>query len=195
MKLGILGGTFNPVHNGHIYIAEQVINYMSLDLLYMVPSGSPPHKSQCLSYEVRCELLRKSIENSGKIRISYLDSPDFGTSYTLNLLKRFEEEKPSAEIFFIIGEDNVSELYRWYKIDEILKKYKFVVLTRNYKAEKEDQRNSITEKLNYVDIPPYDVSSSEIRNLLRNNKSIEHLVPKAVNDYYINKYEQKENKT
>ena len=189
MKIGILGGTFNPVHNGHIYIAEKVIDIMKLDLLYMVPSGKPPHKSKNLSYSTRCELLKKSISGHQKIKVSNLDSPEFGTSYTLNLLKRFEENISFTELFFVIGEDNISELNKWYHIDELLMKYKFVVLSRNCAGIRNEDATEIAKKLHFIDVPTCDISSTEIRNLLKAGKSIEHLVPKAVNDYFIYNHE------
>ncbi len=186
-KIGLLGGTFNPIHLGHLRMAETAKSALNLNKILFIPSGTPPHKQKdgLIDFFKRFELIRESIKN-----IPYCEVSDFDNtkdkSYTLNLINRVQKKFPEAKIFFIIGEDNVLNLKTWYKYKELLEKVQIVVLSRNihFKKRQEWEDLPYIDKLLFIEMKKIDISSTKIRNLLDKKQSIDHLVPKPIADFY-----------
>ena len=189
MKVGIFGGTFDPVHNGHLITAVAVKELRSLDKIIFIPSFIAPHKIDRLSSSPlhRIEMLKKAIKG-----IPYFDYSDFeikkeGISYTIDTLKFLQNKYDDIEL--IIGYDNLLEFSTWKDPDEILKMIKLVVLKRKVQNEP-----VVKDKFYYaseiIETPTIEISATAIRERVRNNLPINFLVPDAVMEYinYFNLY-------
>lgn len=185
-RLGILGGTFDPIHLGHLRMAQVVLEKMKLDQVVFVPSNFPPHKSAVgLSPAAeRLHLVRLAIRGNLNFAVSSFETQRGGKSYSIDTIRYFAKNFPigngrgRSPLFFIIGYDAFAGLHKWKAIDEILKMAEFVVVNRpgNFK-------NPHSIKHHSVIMPGIDISSSSIRRLVKQKKSIRYLVPEAVRGY------------
>ncbi|MCA1021455.1 nicotinate-nucleotide adenylyltransferase [Halobacillus litoralis] len=177
-KIGILGGTFDPPHYGHLLMAEYCREDMGLDEVWFMPSYIPPHKKESQTdAELRLEMVERSIAGHPDFRLCNIELVRKGTSYTYDTLTLLNNEYPDHHFFFIIGGDMVQNLPQWYKIKELKTIVDFVGVKRpGYEWNPEAD-------VHYVDIPGVDVSSTMIREKLKNGKSVRYLVPEAVDSY------------
>jgi nicotinate-nucleotide adenylyltransferase len=180
-RIGILGGTFNPLHIGHLAIAEVAQERMELDRVVFVPSFEPPHKR--LVYlapaKDRLEMLRLSVKNNPKFDVSDYEVQKGGKSYSIDTVRHFQKEfGKETKLFFIVGGDSAPYLHTWKKIDELLKIVSFVVVNR---PGNEDVGIEIPH--HSVIMPGIDISSSYIRRRILQGKSIKYLVPEEVFRY------------
>lgn len=180
-RIGILGGTFNPIHIGHLVIAELSQEKLMLDKVLFVPSYYPPHKSRknVISAKHRYRLVDLAIRHNQKFAIDDFEVRRKGKSYSYETICHLKSQYPKGtKFYFIIGEDMVSTLGQWRNIKDILKMVTFVVVNREgFKS----GRNTIkyrSFKTCYLDI-----ASSEIRYRLRSGKSIRYFVPEKVIQY------------
>lgn len=187
MKIGILGGTFNPVHNGHLAVAETVHSSLDLDKVLLVPSSNPPHKEDehLLPYEERMHLLELAIVSHPFMEISSLDYTPNEKSYTKNLIKRLREEYPGATFYFIIGADNISQITGWYDHRWLLDNITFVAVTREGYDENSLPVLDYLERIIFVYMEPVNISSSMLRDMLKTGKDISPFIPTPVRDYII----------
>ncbi len=187
-KFAILGGTFNPVHNGHLYIALEVYNRFLLNGIFFVPAGNPHHKANeaILTYEFRSSLIKEAIKPFPFFIYSDLDKPSSSPSYTQVLMQKFHLEYPDTQFFFIIGEDNVPQLQFWHNSEQLINEVDFIVLSRNSAGKASYSDLSYAHKLHFINNPVMPVSSSLIRENLRTGKSIDGLVPEAIKNEIIN---------
>jgi nicotinate-nucleotide adenylyltransferase len=133
MKLGILGGTFNPVHYGHLRIAEEVREKFGLEKIIFIPSGTPPFKydtSELIGPEDRFEMVKLAIKTNPFFEISDIEIKRKGISYTVDTLEYLRKEYPEEELYFIAGVDAVLDLPKWHRPERILKLADFIVVTR-----------------------------------------------------------------
>ena len=131
MKLGVLGGSFNPIHNGHLAMAEAVREAHALDLVLFVPAGRPPHKQEDLApAEDRYRMVVLAIEWREGFAASDLETSRPGPSYTVETLQELHRRNPGAEIFFIMGEDSISEFPGWREPERILELARVVAVNR-----------------------------------------------------------------
>ena len=179
-RLGILGGTFDPIHLGHLRMAQVVLEKMRLDKVIFVPSNLPPHKSGfgLSSSDIRLKMVKLAVKGNSHFRVSSFEVKREGKSYSIDTIRYFAKIFPKAKIFFIIGYDALAKLHQWKAIDEILKMVEFVVVNRpgNFATPHRIKHHSIL-------MPGMDVSSSKIRKLVKQKKSIRYLVPEAVREY------------
>lgn len=181
MRIGILGGTFDPIHIGHLILAEEALWKLKLDKVIFIPSYLPPHKvpEGVLEPEHRFKMVGLAIEGNLKFDISRLEIDLKGKSYSIDTLKRLKEHfKPDTEFFFITGSDSLKELFSWKQIDEIFELSKFIVAKRPGFPIEETPK-----EVQVVVITEVEVSSSEIRKRLSQGQSIRYLVPEAVRAY------------
>jgi nicotinate-nucleotide adenylyltransferase len=180
-KIGVLGGTFNPVHNGHIYLAGEVIKKLSLDKVIFVPSKITPlrRRSEIIDSEERFKLIQLAIKDYHKFELSRLEIDKAGVSYTIDTLRALREKfGKEAELFFIAGSDLAGELNKWKDFDQILKLSNFVIVRRpNYELPPVD------EDIMVIDIEAKDISSCDIRKRIKNNEDFKDLVPDVVYRY------------
>ena len=183
-KLGIFGGTFDPIHNGHLCIAETVLEKTDLDLIVFMPSAAPPHKlnRQILSFEHRWNMVNLAISGKKAISASDIEQRLGGISYTVHTLEALKKEYANHEIYLIIGSDSLLGLSSWKEPDKLVTQCRFVVYPRSNadaaKAEKRFFDNAIL-----LDAGLVQISSSDIRSLAAKKSSIHGLVDEKVERY------------
>ncbi len=178
-KIGILGGTFNPPHLGHLIIADQVRNQLGLEKVLFIPSANPPHKTKkkTIDAEHRMAMIRDSIDSDDGFILDDTEIKRGGKSYTFDTIVRLREKHPDVEFYFIIGADMVEDLENWHKIDELVNMVQFVAVNRPEYSLK------TSYPVIFVDVPNIDISSSVIRQKVRDDCSIRYLVPLEVEKY------------
>jgi len=183
MKIGILGGTFNPIHIGHLILAEETREKIGLEKIIFIPAYLPPHKDNSDIAEARHRLamVKLATSRNSNFFVSDLEIKRDGRSYTIDTIKELKVIYPQDDLYFIIGSDLLEYLDEWKDLNEILKLVKFIVATRpGYPLEK------IPSHIATIPIRAVDISGFEIRKAIRENKSFRYLVADAVYDY-INK--------
>lgn len=178
-RVGILGGGFNPVHMGHLIIADQVSEQLCLDEFYLMPSYESPHvdKKETISSTDRVEMLKLATMNNPKLCLELSEIHRKGKSYTFDTMKQLIELNPDTDYYFVIGGDMVEYLPKWYRIEELTKMVQFVGVHRV--GSKPDCRYPII----WVDVPLIDISSSDIRRKLAINCSVKYFLPDNVLEY------------
>lgn len=181
MRVGLLGGTFNPVHNGHLNLAKAAKDRLKLDKVIFIPSYIPPHKKadNLIDAQERLRMIELAIKERADFEISRYEIDKKQISYTIDTVKYLKGSYPEdTEIFFLIGADSSGELKTWKDIDKLSRLCRFVVGDRPGFS-----RNSEHPWLEKIEITATDVSSSQIRRRIREGKKISGLLPKAVEDY------------
>lgn len=204
-KVGILGGTFDPVHYGHLLIAENAREQFSLDEIWFVPTGVSPHKndSDISDSRHRVEMLRLAIQGQSYFRINECEIHSHEISYTYRTLEYFSTVYPKTDFYFIMGADSLFLLEQW-KNPEIICRYcTILAAVRDSKNEKElvnkisHLKNTMDADIYLLDTPNFYVSSHEIRNRTAHQQTIKYLVPDAVENYIIGNglyYDRKQKK-
>lgn len=181
-QIGILGGNFNPIHNAHLIVADQVRQQLGLDKVFLMPEYLPPHvdTKSTIDEKHRLEMVKLAIYSVEGLDVETLELERKGVSYTYDTMKLLIEKNPDVDYYFIIGADMVDYLPKWHKIDELVKMVQFVGVQRpKYKA-------GTSYPLIWVDVPLMDISSSMIRQFIKSKRQPNYLLPKAVLEY-INK--------
>ena len=186
-KVGILGGTFDPLHIGHLVMADQALYYAELDEIWFIPAPSPPHKQgkEITSIQHRLAMLEKVVKADSKYRLSTIELERKGPSYTIDTVKELITLYPDHHFHFIIGGDMIRYLPKWYKIDELITLIQFIGLQRpGYSIEAESQKaKELYEKVKLYPMPQLEVSSSQIREWTRIGRPIRYVVPAAIENY------------
>lgn len=180
-KIGIIGGTFDPPHLGHLIIAQEVLESFSLDEVWFMPSAIPPHKDRedILDAELRQEMLERAISAHPQFKISTIEFERSGKSYTIDTMKQLIEKYPNTQFYFLIGGDMIDSLHTWHEIEQLLELVQFIGLKRPGYTSKGRYSHRILE----IDVPQIDISSSMIRERIRAGKSIRYFVPEQVRTY------------
>ena len=180
-KIGIIGGTFNPPHVGHLIIAEQVTDKLGLDKVYFMPNAKPPHidSKEAIDPIDRARMVLAAIAGNSHFDIELLEVQRGGKSYTYNTMLQLTIEHPNYDYYFIIGGDEVAYLNTWYRIDDLLHLVKFVGVNRPGQS-----RESAYPVL-WVDVPNLAISSTDIRQRITQHKSVRYLVPDLVAAYIV----------
>lgn len=189
MRIGIFGGAFNPVHNGHLNIADAFYEDLKLDKMLLIPTANPPHKSGAglLSGDDRINMLRLAIENK-PYEISTIEFERNDKSYTYNTLLELKRLYPEADLFLIIGSDQIINFEKWYRYSDILDMVTLCASARESEEEKQiiiksAQRLGIQDRFYMSGRAVLRVSSSEIRDKIKNGSDVSKLLPKKVFDY------------
>lgn len=188
-RLGIFGGTFDPIHIGHLVIATELRHALDLDQVLFVPSGHPPHKAdQTISPDAdRLAMLQLAIADNPAFAISRLDLDRPGPSYTADLLALLHEQYPEAHLIFLMGEDSVRDLPAWRQPERIVTLAELGVASRpNIETNLEAIFRRIPAARGRITIVPttlIDISASELRRRVRDGAPIRYLVPAAVESY------------
>jgi nicotinate-nucleotide adenylyltransferase len=180
MKIGILGGTFNPVHIGHLILAEEAREKLGLDKIIFVPTSMPPHKDNLniASANDRLKMLKLAVASNKYFSVSDIEIKRQGRSYTIDTVKELKAKYSRDELYFIIGSDLLKYLKDWKDLDQILSLVKFVAATRpGYALEQ------IPQPIQTLPIRAVDVSGFEVRQCVAANKSFGYLVTDKVFDY------------
>lgn len=181
MKIGVFGGSFNPIHIAHLIIAEFIREKYSLDKVIFVPVGKPSHReNNLLDSKHRYNMLKLAIEDNEKFEISDIEIKDINTSYTIETLRKLQKIYKEDDFFEIIGGDSADYIEEWKEWKEILKLSKILVFGR--KGYKEKQY----ENMFYVDNPVIEISASKIREMLKKREGIcKYYLDKKVYNYII----------
>jgi nicotinate-nucleotide adenylyltransferase len=181
-KLGIFGGTFDPIHLGHLITAQSVLELRKLEKILFIPSFISPHKTDQVITEGkhRLKMIELAIEGNKYFEVSDFEIRKKNISYTVDTL--YELSGKNKKIELIIGIDNLLKFGTWKEPDKILKLAKLVVLKRRIGEEK-IRKNKYYKTADFVETPLIEISSSEIRERVKNNLSVDFLVPSKVNQY------------
>ena len=180
MRIGILGGTFDPVHNGHIYLAKKICQKLSLDKLIFIPTYIPPHKKgiKVTQAKHRYNMLKLAVSGNKIFKLSDMEIKRKGRSYSVETLRRLRKKYgQKTELFFITGSDSLKELDKWKNLPEILRLCKFVIVERPGFKINRNLNGFILLRINAKDI-----SSSDIRNRIE-SKPVKSLIPAKVKAY------------
>jgi nicotinate-nucleotide adenylyltransferase len=188
MRLGVLGGTFDPVHNGHVAAAEAALECANLDEVVFVPTGSPPHRPPAeASPAQRLEMCRLATADDSRFAVSDIEVTREGPSYTLDTLWALRGANPHAELFLVLGWDAASQLRSWHRPDEVLAIAPIVVVTRpgrNAPAEADLKSAGLDPaRILLCPRPTPSVSGSDIRRAIAAGKSVAGMVPPPVERY------------
>lgn len=180
-RIGILGGTFDPPHNGHLALASAALDELGLNKIIFIPANIPPHKPDLIISPGgdRLNMLRLAIDSIEHFELSDIELRRKGNSYTIDTLSELKKTFSSDELYFIIGADNVIEMEKWHRPNDIFKLAKIAAANRpGYKPE-----GKFADNVVYFMMPSNDISSTAIRELVGANKSIHEYVPEAVEKY------------
>ncbi|HEY2721104.1 MAG TPA: nicotinate (nicotinamide) nucleotide adenylyltransferase [Chitinophagaceae bacterium] len=178
MNIGLFFGSFNPIHTGHLIIANHILNSNKVDKIWFVVSPQNPFKgvNELLDAESRLELARRATLKDGRIKVSKIELKLPRPSFTINTLSHLAQKNSEHEFSIIMGSDAYNRISEWKNSEEITKQYKILVYGRpNFSIE-----NIMNKKTEILDAPLLDISSTEIRKLIKANQSIRYLVPEAV---------------
>ena len=189
-KYGIFGGSFNPIHYGHLMICEYIKEEMGLDKVIFIPTGNPPHKELELSAEDRYEMVRLAISPNPDFEISDIETTRVKKSYTVDTIRELKKIYREEKLYFLIGLDSLFQLKTWMKIGDLSQEIEFVVALRPGYLDKEEVnkeidflRENFGTKINLIKTPLYEISSTDLRDRIREGKSLRYLIPKKVLDY------------
>lgn len=179
-RIGILGGTFNPPHLGHLMMAEQVGTQLDLDEVWFMPTAKPPHApgKSTIASQHRLQMVLKAIAGNPLFKLQPYEVNRGGKNYTVDTMRHFVEQYPESEFFFILGSDSVNELHTWREIDQLISLVQFVGIRRPGEDPYMNQYPIL-----WVDSPLIDISSTEIRLRVFLEQSIKYQVPSDVEAY------------
>ena len=189
MKLGLLGGTFNPPHLGHLVCAQEACVQLGLDGVVLIPVYSPPHKEveQDPGVDVRVELCRLAVAADDRFSVSRVEADVPSRSYTVDTLRRLHESSPSDELTFIVGGDMAHSLPTWHEPEAVLSLATLGVAEREgiRRADIMERLTGLAgaDKIRFFDMPRLDISSSAIRRRVAAGRPIRYFVPDPVADH------------
>jgi nicotinate-nucleotide adenylyltransferase len=192
-SLGIMGGTFDPVHYGHLIAAEYARHEFKLEQVVFIPAARPPHKEieQVLDSNDRYEMVRRAIKGNPAFAISDLEMKRTGKSYTIDTIRYFLQKYPEKALFFIMGADSLLTMATWKEYRTLARLCQFVVVTRpGYVIDQSEpvlkQLPSVLWKnVHLLPIPALDISSSDIRERVAAGRPIKYLLPADVEQYIV----------
>ncbi len=190
-KIAIMGGTFDPIHYGHLVTAEAVMHEYQIDQVLFIPSGQPPHKtdSQVTSADHRYLMTLLATETNPRFFSSRIEIDRKGYTYTIDTIRELKEMYPGSEIYFITGADAFSNILTWKNPELLLSSCHFVAATRpGYSRAKaapqiEALMDQHADTLHYLEVPALSISSSEIRARVQQGRPIKYLLPETVENY------------
>ena len=205
MNIGLMGGTFNPIHFAHLRIAEEARDMCGLDRVLFIPAADPPHKPLAgeVSFARRCEMVRLAIAGNPAFELSDVEGQREGKSYSIDTLGYFHSQRPDDRLYFIIGSDSFFEIGLWHRYAEIFRLCSLIVVERPGRPVADPLAAlpvAIRGEFSYTDAPcrlkhvsghcvqilkghPLDISSTVIRRLVAAGSPITRLVPPAVEAY------------
>lgn len=178
-RVGILGGTFNPVHNMHLFMANKVKEHYHLDEVRLMPTFIPPHKNsdEVIDGRWREKMLQLAVDDVDGLCVEPIELRKQEMRYSYDTMKELIEREPNTDFYFIIGGDMVASLSTWYRIDDLKQMVTFIGVERvGYDFER-------SESIEYMTLPLMEMSSSYIRHEIAHHRSVRYLVPDNVLDY------------
>ena len=175
-SIAIFGGTFDPIHNGHIHLLQGILKFNKFSKVVVVPAGNPWQKSEFTESKHRLEMVKKAVTDLEKVEVLEIEVNKPGPTYTYETLQELHRKYPNSEFILILGSDAVAGLNTW-KEPNLVK-----TLARIYVVQR---AGDFTQDwhFDHIQMPPIEISSTEIREKVINNESISELVPKSVFEY------------
>lgn len=191
MKIGIMGGTFNPIHNGHLLIGDYAKKQFGLDEVVYIPNGKPAYKSIDIdiSPENRYDMVKLAIENMDGFTVSDLEIKRDGITYTIDTIKELKKFYKDADLYFIVGEDSLFNLEDWKNYRELFKLCSFLVFKRREESEvriiREIKRlnEMYGADIHYIKSPVINISSTKIRSQVKLGNKVASDIPESVEKY------------
>lgn len=193
MKLGISGGTFDPIHFGHLIVAEEIRQSMKLDRVVFIPSGNPPHKRGIVTESaLRYTMVKEAVSTNPYFDVSDIELNRTGYSYSVDTLTQLKSLYGSeTRLFFIVGADVVHELTTWKDYEKVFRLCEFVAVMRpgydkkDFLKEAEELKKKMNAIVHVAEVPLIEISSTDIRDRIKAGRTIKYLVPACVEDYIV----------
>ena len=205
MTIAIMGGTFNPVHYGHLRVAEEVRGLLNVDKVIFIPAFNPPHKDDhsFISSEHRIKMVSLAIEDNPAFEVSDREIRRGGASYSVETLREMADEERGEEFHFIVGADSFNEITTWHEFEEIFMLANIIVVPRpGYRVKRVEEALPVAEAskfwydetrdlypndygrfVKFMETTPMGISSSRIRELVKRGDSVKYLIPPSVEGY------------
>lgn len=181
IRLGVMGGTFDPIHYGHLVAASGAASAFELDKVLFVPTGEPWQKQTITDAEHRLAMTKLAIDGNSLFEISTVDVRRAGPTYTIDTLRDIHESNPEADVFFITGADSIAQIDSWKDSSQIWPLAHFVGVTRP--GHSLEVPKSAAGEVSLLEIPALAISSTDIRARVESGKPIDYLLPNSVIDY------------
>lgn len=186
-RIGIFGSSFNPIHIGHMIIADQAIERFNLDKILFVPTKTPYHKkSDILDFDFRTQMAYIEAQKHGKIEVSNVEQNIEGNSYTFDVIRLLEKEYRDTKFYFIMGSDSLVNFDTWYKYDKLLDMIEFIVFKRPGDEDLSDlieEYRQVGMSIHYYDDLQLEISSTFIRESIKAGKSVRYLLSDEIIRY------------
>lgn len=177
-RIAIFGGTFDPIHLGHLHIAKQVLEMEAAKEIWFIPSGKHRFKQETivLDYDSRFALIQKALQSEPYMKVLDLDKAGLGDGSTYEMMQRLEKTYPGQKFTYLIGMDNLAHLHEWYNFNWLKENVRFLIAVRpGYTADA--MVTSQLEKFNYLNCKPMEISSTDVRQRIVSGQGIQGLVP------------------
>ncbi len=189
MRLGVFGGTFDPVHLGHLVLADRAREQLGLDKVLWLPAGDPWRKAdrQVAATEHRVEMVRRAIDGSGEFELSTLEIEREGETYTVETLAVLKERYPEGDLFFLLGQDALADVPNWHDPERLIALASLAVAARG-----EERRSpaaldrlvpGLSGRVTWIEMPHLEISATELRRRAAAGQSLRYVTPDAVGDY------------
>lgn len=190
-RLGIMGGTFDPIHYGHLVAAEMARAEFKLSKVLFIPTGTPPHKDRkdISAAEMRYEMVKLAIQDNPAFDISRVEIEREGLSYTVETLRVLRRDWPEHELYFITGSDALLEIFSWREAEEIFRLIQYIGAARpgfdasDFFLKVQHEHPETQGKIHYLEVPALAISSTDIRARVRRREPIRYLLPETVRLY------------
>lgn len=193
MKIGIMGGTFDPVHNGHLMLAEYACRDFELDQVWFMPNGNPPHKDSRNIVSTPCQracMVSLAISGHKKFRLEDYELKRQDVSCSYQTMEHFKITYPQDSFYFIIGADSLFSIEKWVHVERLFPTCTILAAFRDDKSSREIMgrqieylRKKYGADIRLLNTPLVDISSHELRRMLKDHRDVDGLMPKAVSDY------------
>ena len=195
-KVGIMGGTFNPIHFGHLILAETAYEEIGLDRILFMPSKNPPHKdsTEVISEEHRLKMVELAVQGNPHFQLSTIELDREGTTYTVDTLAQLTKENPNTDYYFIMGADSLIKLETWKNCQGVLDLCTVVVAGRDDLKTEDIQlkiqyyKDKYGARIITLNMQSYELSSGFLRDRISKGKSIQYYVPEKVKDYILSNF-------
>lgn len=192
-KIGIMGGTFNPIHNGHVALADAAYKTFSLDKVLFMPSGNSYMKQHVLDNSKRVSMVSKAIESISYFELSTIEVERFGNTYTSETLQQLTQQNPDVQYYFIMGADSLFHIEKWKDPEIIFQLSTLICMVRDdyNMADIKKKGAELAQRgadILYLNMPKIDISSTDIRNRVKLHQSISELVPEKVEKYILQEH-------
>ena len=184
-KIGLFFGSFNPIHIGHLILANYILENSDMDELWFVVSPQNPFKDKksLLTDHNRLDMVQLAVKNYPKMRASNVEFSLPKPSYTIDTLTYLKEKYPNYSFALIMGEDNLDSLPKWKNAEKLMSDYQIIVYPRTFEGEKKDCEYLQHENISTVNAPIIELSATEIRNMIKEGKNVRPMLPPEVFEY------------